>query len=125
MENHINIIGVLWIVSGILGFFAALFVFGFLFGISFIPDMGYEAPLILRALAVIIGFFIAVFSIPEIIGGVWLMKRREWARILVIVISFFNLLSFPFGTAIGIYSLIILFREDTVQLFEKGKGRKK
>jgi len=118
MESHVKIIGVLWIVFGALGLFAALTVFGVLFGISFIPDMGVEAPVILRAVAIGVILFMTILFIPQIIGGVWLIKKQEWARILVIAIAFLSLINFPFGTALGIYSLVVLFKEETVQLFK-------
>jgi hypothetical protein len=33
------------------------------------------------------------------------------------VISFFNLLRFPLGTMLGVYSIWILFSSETVKLF--------
>jgi len=118
MEKHIDIIGALWIAMGALGVMAGFLVFGVLFGISFIPNMGCEAPLILRSVGFGIGAFLVVLSAPEIIAGIGLLKRLEWARILTLVVAFFNLLSLPFGTALGIYSIIILFKEETVRIFK-------
>ena len=118
MERHIDIIGALWIAMGALGVMAGFLVFGLLFGISFIPNMGYEAPIILRAIGFGVGIFLIVLSAPEIIAGVGLLKRLEWARILTLVVAFFNLLSLPFGTALGIYSIIILFKEEAIKIFQ-------
>jgi len=117
MEKHINIIAVLWIIMGALSFLGGLIVLGVLFGISFIPDMGHEAPFILRAVGLGVGLFVAVLSIPKIIAGVGLLNKREWARILTLIVSFFSLLNFPLGTALGIYSFIILIKDETIQLF--------
>jgi hypothetical protein len=118
MENHVKIISVLWIVSGALGFVWAIFIFGILFGTSFIPDIGHEAPIILRTVAIWVTSFIAILSLPDIIAGIALSKRKEWGRILTVVLAFFNLLCFPFGTALGIYSIVILFNSKTIQLFK-------
>lgn len=118
MEKHINIIGALWIVSGALGLTFALLVFGILFGISFIPDIGYEAPIILRTVGLGVSLFFIILSVPDIIGGIWLMKRQEWARILVLVLAFLNLINFPLGTALGVYSIVILLNEKMVQFFK-------
>lgn len=120
MENHIKIIGILWIISGALGLTFALIVSGILFGISYIPDIGYEAEVILRSVGAGVSIFLVILSVPEIIGGVWLMKKREWARILVLLFAFLNLLNFPLGTALGIYSIVILFKPETIKLFGKG-----
>ena len=47
------------------------------------------------------------------------MRRQEWGRILVLVVSFFHLMSFPLGTALGVYSFVILLKEETVKLFAR------
>ena len=55
---------------------------------------------------------------PKIIGGFYLLKRKEWSRILILVLSFLSLLNFPLGTALGVYSLVILLNQDTIRLFD-------
>ncbi len=117
MNKHVDVISILWIVSGSLGILIAIFIFWFFWAITFIPDVGYEASYILRLIATWGFIFLAVFSVPEIIGGIGLLKRKEWGRIFILVVSFFNLISFPLGTALGVYSFIILLKEDTVRLF--------
>ncbi len=119
MDKHVDVISILWIVSGSLGVLLAIFLFWLLWGITFIPDLGYEATYILRLVATWVSIFLAVFSAPEIIGGIGLLKRKEWGRILVLIVSFFNLVNFPLGTALGIYSIIILMKEETVTLFSR------
>ncbi len=118
MEQHIKIISVLWIVSGILGLFFAFIIFGILFGITFIPDLGYEASVILRIIAIWGSIFFAVLAVPDIIGGIGLAKKKEWARILILVLSFFNFFWIPLGTALSIYSFVVLIKAETVKLFK-------
>ncbi len=117
MNKHIDVISVLWIVSGALGILIGLFTFWLFFGISYIPDMDWEASQILRIVGVWAGGIIAFFSIPEIIAGVGLIKRKEWGRILALVVSFLNLIWFPLGTALGVYSIIILLNDESVKIF--------
>ncbi|UCC40364.1 MAG: hypothetical protein JSV96_02620 [Candidatus Aminicenantes bacterium] len=117
MDTHVNVIAILWIISGIFGLFLAVGLFLILIGVSYIPDMGHEAPVILRLVAIWGSIFIAAFAAPEIIGGIGLMKKKEWGRILVLVVSFLNLIWFPFWTALGVYSIVVLLKEETVQLF--------
>ena len=119
MDKHIDIIAILWIVLGVLSFVGGMITFGILFGISFIPDMGIEAPIILRTVGIIIGIIAAVLSIPKIIAGIGLMRRQEWGRILTLIISFLAILNFPLGTALAIYSFVILIKEESIQLFKK------
>ncbi len=117
MDKHISTIAALWIVFGALGLIAAFFLFMLLFGVSLLPDIGHEAPVILRSVAIGFGIFIAILSLPEIIAGIGLLQKKEWARILTLAVAFFNLLSIPFGTALGIYSIIILLKDETIELF--------
>jgi hypothetical protein len=121
METHVTVISALWIVSGALGLIFAFLVFWLFLGISFIPDLSHESPnvpYILRGVAIWGGGLIAILSIPEIIAGIGLMKKRELGRILALVMSFLNLIWFPLGTALGIYSIVILIKEETIQLFQ-------
>lgn len=125
MDKHVDVISILWIVSGSLGILLAIFIFWLLWGITFIPNIGYEASYILRLVATWVSIFLAVFALPEVIGGIGLLKRKEWGRVLVLVVSFFNLVNFPLGTALGVYSFIILLKEETVQLFAPSQEVKK
>lgn len=117
MEKHVQLCGFLWIVHGGLILVAGMGVFGLLFGLSFIPDMDAEGITILRIVGISAAGFMWLLSIPKIIAGIGLLKRKEWARILTLILSFLSLINIPLGTALGIYSLIILLKEETVQLF--------
>jgi hypothetical protein len=118
MDKHIQLIGILWIVYGGLTLLAGIVGFLLLFGISMFPDIQTGAPTILRLVALAVIFFVALLGVPKIIGGVWLLKRKEWSRILILVLSFLSLLNFPLGTALGVYSLVILLNQDTIRLFD-------
>jgi len=48
---------------------------------------------------------IFTLSIPGIIAGIGLLRRRPWARILAIVLSVLNLIVVPIGTLLGMYGL--------------------
>jgi hypothetical protein len=118
MERHISLIGILWIVFGGLSLTFGFLGFLLLFGISFIPDMGPEAPFILRTVGSIAVFFFVLLGIPKIFAGIGLLKKKEWGRILTLIVSFISLLNIPFGTALGIYSIIILVKEESIQFFK-------
>jgi len=118
MDKHLNVISILWIVYGAMGLLWALILFWILFGIAFIPDVGKEAAYILRGSAIFVSGFAALFSIPEVIAGIGLRNGKEWARILVLILCFFNLVAFPLGTALSIYSFVILIKDETIQLFQ-------
>ena len=124
MQEQVKIIGILWIVFGALSLTAAFFLFLILVGASLIPEIGTIAPGILRIVAIAVSSFLAVLGLPKIIGGIGLLKQQEWARILILVISFLSLFNIPFGTALGIYSIIVLLNKETVKLFEAPPPRK-
>jgi len=69
-------------------------------------------PLVLAATAVAI----AVCSIPGLIAGFAYLRHREWARITLLVVSFFYLINIPLGTLLGGYSIWVLMQEETVRL---------
>ena len=117
MQKHVDLIGIFWIALGALNFFGGFVTFWVLFGISFLPDIGREAPVILRAVGIGVGLFLFILSIPKVIAGVGLLKKQEWARILTLILSFLSLINIPLGTALAIYSFVILTREEAIQLF--------
>jgi hypothetical protein len=119
MEKHINLLSILWIAYGALTFFGGIMTFLILFGVSFIPDMGYEVPVILRTVGIGVAIFLFILAIPKIIAGIGLMKKKEWGRILTLVVAFLSILSFPLGTALAIYSFVILVKDESIQLFRE------
>lgn len=118
MDKHIEILGILYIISGGLG----LLIGGVLFFLVLGPGLVSGNPGAMTILGIIgsaIAFFFFIFSIPEIIGGIFLLQRKPWSRILVLVLGFLNLLDFPFGTALGIYTIIVLFDNRAIEIFER------
>ncbi len=58
-----------------------------------------------------------VLALPGLLGGIGLLLRAGWGRIIVIVVSLLGLLNFPLGTAVGIYSLVVLFNDEVIREF--------
>ena len=52
-------------------------------------------------------------------AGWGLMQREPWGRMVAIVAAFLSLLKFPFGTAIGIWTLIMLMGYRNQTLYEQ------
>jgi hypothetical protein len=73
---------------------------------------------VLGAIGTFLAVFFAVIGLPGFLVGIGLLNRAPWARIGGIIISILSLINFPFGTAIGIYGLVILFNAETVALFD-------
>lgn len=128
METHVKVLAILHLVFGALGVLGALvimLVFGGLAGLAGTgavndPQAAAAAPF-LGALGGFIAIAILVLSVPGIIAGYGLLQYFEWARILGIILSALNLLSFPFGTALGIYGLWVLLNQQTLPLFQRAR----
>lgn len=63
--------------------------------------------------------FFALISLPGLLGGVGLLKRWPWIRNIMLILGALNLLNFPFGTALGLYTLWVLWSAEGKQLFEQ------
>ena len=123
MEQHLKILGILNIVFGGLGICGALvilLVFGIPAGLV-VADGDPDAAGTLSILGVVGGFIFflaAIFSVPALVAGIGLLKYRGWARIWTIVASVLHLINIPFGTALGVYGLWVMFKDETVSLIK-------
>ncbi len=128
MEKHISVVAILHLVYSSLALLAGIIVFVVFAGIGTIvthaPDTPAEetfsAAAIIWGIGTIIAILLVIFSIPGIVGAVGLLRRKEWGRILVIIVSFFDLLHIPLGTILGGYSIWVLFNNETIALLRMG-----
>ncbi len=74
-------------------------------------DVG--AAIAMGTVGLVIGVFLIILSLPQLVGGVGLLARKNWARYLLIVTSAFGLFAFPVGTVLAGYSLWVLTNDDT------------
>tara|TARA_B100000315_G_C14180354_1_gene408618 strand:- start:69 stop:539 length:471 start_codon:yes stop_codon:yes gene_type:complete len=121
MNTHVTILGILFISFGCL-----LCVGGIVINLV-VPMAGNISgnDVAMRITSIIgdtIGILLVILSMPSIIGGIGLLKRKYWARILILVLSFISLLSIPFGTALGIYGIWILLKSETAEIFNPKEG---
>jgi sorbitol-specific phosphotransferase system component IIC len=116
MDQHIKVVGILSIVFGVLMALLGLFLFGIIAGAGAISGE-IEAAWVTGIVGTFVGGLLVLLSLPSIIGGVGLLKRRQWARILIMIVAILSLLNFPFGTAYGVYAIFVLMHEETKPLF--------
>ena len=77
---------------------------------------------IIGILAAVFFFVLAItilFSVPKMVAGYGLRKRKTWARGWAIVASIMSCLSFPLGTAIGVFGLMFLFSDEGKLYFDQ------
>jgi F0F1-type ATP synthase membrane subunit a len=116
IEKHITTVAALHIGLSIFGIIIGAFIFIILTAIGF-ASRDEDALAVLAAIGTIVSIFLFVLSVPGIIGGIGLLKRKEWARILILVVSAIDLINIPIGTALGVYSIWVLVNDETVKLF--------
>jgi hypothetical protein len=117
MKTHHQIVAVLHIAFGALSLIFALIIFGTLglAGGIVVSQGETEAAGILGIVALFVGGFLVLLSLPGIIGGWALYTGRSWARPVVLVLAILQLANIPFGTALGIYTLWALLYEPQPQ----------
>ncbi len=64
-------------------------------------------------------FIMLLAALPALFAGIGILQRREWGRILGIIVAVIALFNIPFGTAFGIYALIILTRPEAQQQMQQ------
>jgi len=117
MEKHITVIAALHVGFSLLGILTAIVVYIVLHSIMYIADDP-DTVHVLNIVARWVSLFLLLVSIPGLIGGIGLFMKKNWARILVLIISVFDLLNIPLGTIIAVYSIWVLVQDDTVKLFD-------
>jgi hypothetical protein len=97
-------------------------IFGFV--ISQTPqDSNDPPPEIIMGILVFVFFFVLVFtilfSLPKIVAGYGLRNNKPWARTWAIIASIMACMSFPLGTAMGVFGLVFLFSDEGKHYFDQ------
>jgi len=122
--RHLKIVASLWLVYALLRLMETFWIF--VIGRRFVPAIvdgfmsggpwGHGGPFggdfpmdrLISGGLLFAGFWVAAFAALELVTAWGLFERRPWARILALVLGCFALIRFPFGTALGIYTLWVL-----------------
>jgi hypothetical protein len=116
MDQHIKIVGVLQIIYGAFFVLLGIVIFLVVAGIGAL-SRDRDAMIITGTVATVVASLFVIFSFPSIIGGIGVLKRREWGRIVTIILSAIHLLNFPVGTIVGAYSIWALVDERSKSYF--------
>jgi hypothetical protein len=117
MQQQVRILGWLFIIYSAVFDAIALLVLFILTGAGALSG-DRQAMFITSAVGISIAVILLILSIPGIIAGIGLLKFQQWARILAMVMAALHVLSFPFGTALAIYTFWVLLNPQTTPLFE-------
>lgn len=118
MAIHVKVVAIVYLV---LGAFAAIGAFvvlvAFVTGAGLFADSGAGGIAgLIAGLGVFFFVIVAAFAVLYIVAGVFLLKRRRAGKGWGIAAAVASLFSFPIGTALGVYALVILTRPDTDRL---------
>lgn len=116
VQQHITVLGWLYIVGNALFLVVGGFVFVLLTGIG-VGSGDPEAARILPIIGISIGLLLMALPLPGLVAGYGLLTHKPWARILAIVVGVLSLLNFPLGTIIGIYSFVVLMQPTAADYF--------
>ena len=127
--ERVRTLGIVWLIYACVAVITGIIGLAFahaMFSGQFAPWMngpwarGPMPPMWLGAVALRFGwFFLLVRVILAALAGFGLMERSQWGRTVAIVAAIVNMLKFPFGTAMGIWTLVTLLGYRNSTLYEQ------
>jgi hypothetical protein len=121
VQQHLKTLGGIYITLGALGVLIAIVVFATMGAEELLSgDVRTVAAAITSDVRAVAACFGLLAGVPEIIGGIGLIKRKAWSWSLIWIVSCLILLSIPIGTAIGVYALWVLTRPEAQQFLGVG-----
>ncbi len=116
IRTHVTIIAWVLILTNALMVLLGIGLFGLLVAVGLLSAEA-EAFGVLAVVGTGVGGFVAALGVPGIIAGWGLLVRKNWARILAIVVAGMSILNFPVGTLIGIYVIWVLLQRSAEGYF--------
>jgi hypothetical protein len=104
MDSHTRVVAGLHIAFGLIGAFFMLIATLAMGGVMGLADAP-EVPGFLLGLGLSAFIVLLILALAQAVAGFALLKGSGGARIAVIVFGVLGLLQFPFGTALGMYTL--------------------
>ena len=121
-QDHNRTLGITHLAYG--GFhllMMALFSVFFFFIMALPSRNGGEFDIFTVFMLIMLGFSL-LFTLPSLIAGYALLKRKSWARTAAIVAGILAAPSFPHGTALGVYTLWFMFGNEGRELYSNNAG---
>jgi hypothetical protein len=120
LHMHVQILGWLRIIGAALTAVIGMLLLIFLAGIGVFSSAasGEAAPFwVLTMVAFFVGGLMVVLALPALLAGVGLLRRKEWGRILALIVGVFDLFNFPLGTLLAAYTFYVLLQNSATSYF--------
>jgi hypothetical protein len=110
MRKHVKILGWLQIVLGIIDLVIGGLAFGVLSGVGLMSgEVGGFA--MMSTFGGVVAMLMLLLALPNLICGIGLLRNwGGWVIVLAVVLGFLNLVKFPWGTAVAIYTFWIAWK---------------
>lgn len=66
-------------------------------------------------MALFVGLILLVYTGMYVAAGVGMRRRKPWSRVLGLIGGALAILSFPIGTALGVYAFMVLLGDDAAK----------
>jgi len=124
-EQYLRLLSVFhYVVGGLVALFACIPLIHLTIGIAILVGAIDDAPALAGLIMVIMAmFFIIVgwtLGVFIIIAGRCLAKRKHY--MFCLVIAAISCIFMPFGTVLGVFTIIVLMRPSVKELFESDKS---
>jgi hypothetical protein len=123
VSSHVDFVGVLFIVWGLLTTLVGVSTLALGVGAAaLIRSAGRgEGGAVAAGLTALVFTSLAVIAIlwgsAHVVVGVPLRRHRPWSRLVALLLGSVDLLLLPYGTALGVYALYVLLNEQGKALF--------
>ena len=129
MASHVNFVGVLFIVWGLLTTLVGVSTLALgVSAVALIPSAsrgggaGGFAAGVTAAVFTTLAIIAMLWGTAHVVVGVPLRRHRPWARLMALMLGSVDLLLLPYGTALGMYALWVLLNEKGKALFVIAEG---
>jgi hypothetical protein len=122
MTGHVRILGWLQVALGVVDLLLALLVFGAFLGLGAAFGAAGEPALfgLGGLVGTVAGLLLALTGVPNLLAGLGLLAWKGWARVLALVLAVLNVLKFPWGTALAVYTWVVLTDDGVQAAFRRG-----
>ena len=122
MKSHVDFLGTLFIVWGLLTVVVGVSTLALGVGAATLITSSERrgsqvAAGVAAAVFATLAFLAIIWGTAHVVVGVPLRRRTPWARLIALLLGSVDLLLLPYGTALGVYALYVLLNEEGKSLF--------